>query len=115
MSKWMFAAGFAVAFGFAAAGQAMAADVNSYQTRQISTAGVDFRDEAAVKAFYANLRHTAQAACNANPDSWRIQTVDRACYERAMAQAVQKIDRPVLTAEYRAHTTAADTAFATAY
>ena len=114
MSKWMFAAGFAVAFGFVA-GQAMAADLNAYETRQISVAGVDFRDEAAVKSFYSDLRHTAQAVCNTNSANPRIQQLDRACYERAMAQAVRKIDRPVLTAEYQAHTSAATTAFATAY
>ena len=114
MSKWMFAAGFAVAFGFVA-GQAMATETNGVETRQVSIANVDFRSEASVNAFYTDLRHAAQAVCNTNSANPRIQQLDRACYNRAMGQAVSKVNRPVLTALFQAKGGASTTAFAQGY
>ncbi len=66
--------------------------------RTISTAGVDFRDPAAVSAFYRRLRDAAGAVCDSYAANSRVTSQDVACTENALAKAVRELDRPLLTA-----------------
>lgn len=91
------------ALSIAAAGPAFADEAGQVQaapTAAVSTANVDFRDQAAVRAFYARLRNAAHAVCDSNSANPRITQRDERCVAKAVASAVQAADRPLLTALY---------------
>ena len=67
-------------------------------TRIISTHGVDFNDAAQTRGFYMKLWRTAYAVCDSDSTIPRIAQADLSCVDRVMAQAVQKVDAPRLTA-----------------
>lgn len=69
-------------------------------TAAVSTAQVDFRDQAAVRAFYARLQSAAHAVCDSNSANPRITQLDQRCVAKAVASAVRTADRPLLTALY---------------
>ena len=111
MAKSIFIAG-ALALT-AIASQAFASEpVNVAPTRAVSVAGVDFRDPAAVKAFYAQLYLAADAVCRTNSANSLVGQSDRLCIERAMQQAVAKANRPMLTAMYQSKHAASGQAYA---
>ena len=99
MSKLFLAAAAVAALGFA--GQALAADDTAAPSQKVTAANVNFRSQTDVQAFYAKLARTAEAVCDSNSPNSYIQQRDRACVERALANAVQRVNRPLLTAMYR--------------
>ena len=98
MTKSLFAAAALVALGLA--GQASAAPNDDAPTQAVSTAHVDFRSEAAVRAFYRRIEAAAHDVCDSNSPNPRITQMDQACESRAVAQAIRAADRPMLTALY---------------
>ena len=98
MKKVLFAAA-ALALS-AAAAPAFAGSASVAPAHQLSTAGVDFRDQAAVKAFYAKLRVAARDVCDSNSASPLVTQQDQLCVQKALANAVRVVDRPLLTALY---------------
>jgi UrcA family protein len=98
MTKTLFAAAAVLVLGFA--GQASAGQAVAAPTQAVVTTGVDFRDQAAVRAFYARLETAAERVCDSNSANPRIAQRDRACVNKAVAQAVRAADRPLLTALY---------------
>ena len=98
MKKVLFAAAALVLS--AAAAPAFADSVATAPAHQVSTAGVDFRDQAAVKHFYAKLRVAARDACDTNSASPVVTQQDQLCVQKALANAVRVVDRPLLTAIY---------------
>jgi UrcA family protein len=92
-----------------AVGSAHAADVSANpadqtETRRLSVAQVDFRDPSAVRALYGRLHQAAVEACDAGSVGMG-RAVDRnpECTAQALNAAINKIDRPLLTAEFRQH------------
>ena len=98
MKKVVFAAA-ALALA-AAAAPAFAEVIATAPAHQVSTAGVDFRDQAAVKAFYSKLRVAARDVCDTNSASPTVTQQDQLCVQKALANAVRVVDRPLLTALY---------------
>ena len=98
MSKLFFAAAAVAAFGFA--GQALAAD-QAAPAQVVHAGNVNFHDQAAVKAFYVKLYRTAEAVCDSNSANPVFTQQDQLCVQRALANAVQSANRPMLTAMYR--------------
>ncbi len=63
---------------------------------------VDFRDPGQVQAVYKRLQQAALFVCGVDPSADRAEReAARACSERALGQAVQSVDRPLLTATYQ--------------
>jgi UrcA family protein len=100
MSKIILAAAAALTLGFA--GQALAADAGN--TQSVPVAGVNFADRTAVNDFYAKLTRAAAEACDSYSANSRVTAQDRLCTNRAVASAVQQLNRPVLTAMYQERT-----------
>jgi len=96
MKMMMFAA---AALALSAA-PALAVEAPAAPAVKVSTAGVDFRDPAAVKDLYARLRVSARDVCDSNSASPRVTQRDKLCVEQAVANAVRAADRPLLTALY---------------
>ena len=90
----------------AVAGQASAATTD-HNTREasmsrIEVGQVDFRDADQVRAFHKRLQQAALFVCGSNPEAGRDQrAADRACAEKAMGDAVNNLNRPLLTATYQ--------------
>lgn len=95
MSKIILAAA-AVATLFA--GSAMA----ETKTAAVSTRNVNFADRAAVNALYSRVEFAAQSVCSYNSKNRYVAAPDRACVEAALANAVNRANRPQLTAAYQA-------------
>ena len=85
----------------AVAAPALAADTADLRVKPVSTSGVDFHNRDAVRALYARLQGAAEAVCDTSRERGRVSAEDRACVEKALAKAVQSVDRPMLTALYR--------------
>ena len=69
---------------------------------RVEIGNVDFRNSAQVRAFHQRLQQSALFVCGVNNDASRGQReADRACAEQAVREAVNKIDRPLLTATYQ--------------
>jgi UrcA family protein len=96
MSKFVLAAAAALLLAGPALAQTEAADATP--TAKISVAGVDFNDQAQAKEFYAKLWRTAYSVCDSNSANPRIAQADLGCVHRVMAQAVQQVNAPRLTA-----------------
>jgi UrcA family protein len=94
MSKLLLAATAALLL----AGPALAQAQEAAPRQVISTRGVDFSDAKQVQGFYTKLHRTASAVCDSNSANPRITQADVACRNHVMAQAVQKVDAPRLTA-----------------
>jgi UrcA family protein len=92
------------------ASPANAASAPAPAERAVSTAGVDFRDPAAVRQLYAQLQVAAEAVCDSYAANSRVTQADVACVDKALARVVRKLDRSQLTAIYegRASTRLAD-------
>lgn len=67
--------------------------------RRLSTANVDFSNPEQVKTFHQRLHRAAREACNSGYlIATQLIDADRVCTEQALAEAVAKVDRPMLTA-----------------
>ncbi len=80
---------------------AFADETADFASRPVSAAGVDFRDRAAVQAFYARLQGAAEAVCDTYPARGRVSQEDQACVATTLAKTVRKVDRPILSALYQ--------------
>jgi UrcA family protein len=68
-------------------------------TRRISTAKIDFSNPQSVKVLHERMRRAAREACNSGyVIATQLVDADRACTEQTLAEAVAKVDRPLLTA-----------------
>jgi UrcA family protein len=94
MSKLLLAATAALLL----AGPALAETQDAPPRQTLSTHGVDFNDGAQAKAFYGKLWRTAYTVCDSNSANPRIAQADLTCVRHAMAQAVQSVGAPRLTA-----------------
>jgi UrcA family protein len=93
------AAACAAAPAFAVTDNSLAREASS---SRIETANVDFRDAGQVRAFHKRLQQAALFVCGSSPEASRAQrAADRACAEKAVSDAVSKLDRPLLTATYQ--------------
>ena len=80
----------------APAGIAAARSVDAPVT--LSVRGVDFADPRQVKDFYDHLRAVARAACSGDTlTPWGVKE-DQDCRARFVADAVSKVNAPLLTA-----------------
>ena len=101
MSKMLIiAAAAAVAIG-GLAGPSFAAGLDATPSQAVSTGKVDFRNEASVKGLYDSLRQAAYTVCGVYSANPRVDRGERACAEKALAEAVHNANRPVLTAVYQ--------------
>lgn len=82
----------------AASTPAFAADVSAAPTKVISVVGVDFRDAAAVRQVYSQIKLAASSVCDNYAAISRVTQADVACANKAVADAVRTLDRPLLTA-----------------
>jgi len=89
-----------LAAGLLASGPALAASEPLPAQLAVSTAGVDLQDPVAVQALYARLHAAAGAVCDGYAVNSRVSAADVACADRALAQAVQALNAPLLTALY---------------
>lgn len=89
------------------AGQASAEIVTAQRVdvaRPVAVAATDFRDSGQVEALYARIQRAALQVCMSPDLSFAdraARDADRACAQRALAAAVAKMDRPMLTARYQ--------------
>ena len=70
----------------------------------LSVAATDFRDPGQVEALYARIQRAALQVCMSPDLSFAdraAREADRACAQAALAAAVAKMDRPMLTARYQ--------------
>lgn len=95
MSKILLAAA-AVATLFA--GSAMA----ETKTAAVPTGNVNFNSRADVNALFTKVELAAQSVCSYSSKNRYVAQPDRACVDRALAQAVASANRPMLTAAYQA-------------
>jgi UrcA family protein len=70
--------------------------------RSVSIASVDFRDPAALQAFYSRLKIASIDVCDSNSANPVISQRDRLCRQKALDVAVRSINRPTLTALHQA-------------
>ena len=80
------------------AGQTFAAQASEAPVISVSTAGVDFTNRASVRDFYAHLRQAAASVCDSNSVNPRMSQEDQVCAKAALANAVQAVNQPALTA-----------------
>lgn len=73
----------------------------------MSTRGVDLRDPAQARAFYARMETVAHQVCDTAPDASPWVVAENAdCRERALDEAVRYLNRDALTAVRQADVTA---------
>lgn len=87
------------------AGPALAEGVNAIDdapTQAVSTKGVDFSNREQVKHFYARLRGAIANVCDSGSANPTLQRQDQACARQVTAQAIQAMNKPILTALYNA-------------
>lgn len=65
---------------------------------RVSTRGVDFADPSAVKAFYDRVRAAARVACSSDSLTSWVSREDEDCRSRFVRNAVDQVDKPLLTA-----------------
>ena len=99
MSKILIVAA-AIALG-ALSGPAFATDNDAPPTKAVSTVGVDFQNPAAARAFYDNLSHAAAEVCASHSFDPVVNQMDRHCAAQQVNWAVEKLNRPGLTAAHR--------------
>jgi UrcA family protein len=95
----------AVAAVLGAAGLAQAADRSiprEVSSERLEVGNVDFRDANQVRAFHKRLQHSAMFVCGVNLEASSARRAeDRACADKVMADTVQSLNRPLLTATYQ--------------
>jgi UrcA family protein len=96
MTKMMFAAAAVAAL---LGGQAFAADAST--SVAVNTQGVNYNDRAAVQQLYTRINVAAVKACETPSQNRYIRQADQSCVDKAVADAVRKTDRPLLTAAYQ--------------
>lgn len=92
----------AAAAALTIAGPALAAPAGADQS--LSVSGVNFNNAADVDAVYARITRAAATACDSYAAQGRVSAAARTCADRAVAQAVKALDRPVLTAMHQSRT-----------
>ncbi len=84
------------------AGQAQAAGSDREPSAAfLPTAGVDFQDPAAVRAFYLKLERTVREVCDSGVSDRSMRRQDAACAREATQAAVARLSRPLLTAVHQ--------------
>jgi UrcA family protein len=101
---------FTIALLAAVAAPAIVAAAPATPARSVSTAGVDFRDPAALQAFYQRLKIATADVCDSNSANPVITQRDRLCRQKALTVAVQSVNRPTLTALHQTESTYAQVA-----
>ncbi len=110
MNKTLLAA--AAVLTLAAGGHAFAA--NELQPRtSVPVSGIDFSNPDQAKLTYVRLKRAAYAACDSNSANPRVVQDDIRCSRAALAQAIAQLNRPTVTAMYRANYGAPSTGLAT--
>jgi UrcA family protein len=92
--------------------QKTTSDGDQVRAVAVSRSGVDFADQRNVGALYARLKRAARQACSTESADRHLARPDQACVDQALAGAVRRTDKPLLTAAYQADAAAADRAFA---
>ena len=88
---------FMIAAGLTIALPSMAASPPLPAERAVSASGVDFRDPAAVRDLYGRLRTAAAVVCDGYAANSRVTRDEIVCADRALGEAVRRLDRPSLT------------------
>jgi UrcA family protein len=78
----------------------------------VTKTGVDFSDRRQVDGLYARLKRAADKACSMESADRHLARPDQACVEQALAQAVRRADKPLLTAAFQTDATVSNRAFA---
>jgi UrcA family protein len=88
---------------FAAGAAGAATNVASeVSTEALSVGNVNFRDAAEVRAFHKRLQQSAMFVCNVTLEARKSERLAaQACAEKAVAEAVNSLNRPLLTATYQ--------------
>lgn len=92
--------------------QNTAANGDQIRRVAVSKTGVNFGDRRQVDGLYARLKRAADQACSVESADRHLARPDQACVDRALAEAVRRTDKPLLTAAYQADATIANRAFA---
>jgi len=79
----------------------------------LSARGVDFADQAQVKAFYDRVRTAARAVCVSDSLTPGDLKEDRECRSRFISAAVDQVNAPLLTAMNNSDSRRPSKAFAT--
>jgi UrcA family protein len=99
MTKLLLAAAAALAIASPALAHADDA-ATPIQARIVSAQDVNFSDPASADHFYVKLWQAALDVCFVGAGITRPSEVDQSCVRTAMAQAVESVNRPLLTAAY---------------
>jgi UrcA family protein len=97
MSKFAIAA--LAVLSMAASAPAFAGQAHP-ETQALNFHNVDFNNPAAAQAFYLKLVSAAQHVCDSNSDLPFVLEQDRACVKTTLADAVSRLDKPIVTAFY---------------
>jgi UrcA family protein len=92
--------------------QKTTADGDQVRVVAVSKRHVDFADQRNVGALYARLKRAADQACSVESADRHLARPDQACVDQALAEAVRRTDKPLLTAAYQADATASGRALA---
>jgi UrcA family protein len=88
--------------GFAGQSQAATQILDRPTTERLEVGAVDFRDAGQVRAFHKRLQQAAVFVCGVSLDLDRAQRqANQACAEKVVRDAVNSLDRPLLTATYQ--------------
>ena len=79
---------------------------NTFADEQVRTETIRFQDlnvstSAGVEALYNRIHAAAKHVCRSLSADWAAQISESACARKAEAQAVEKLDLPLLTGYYR--------------
>lgn len=72
------------------------------QSTLVRVARVDFNDQAQAQRVYDRVVAAARTVCSTPSDNKYIAAPDRACMDRAIADAVGRANKPTLTQAYNA-------------
>lgn len=71
-------------------------------TEALKVGQVNFRDATEVRAFHKRLQQSAMFVCNVTLEARKSErAAARACADKAVADAVNSLNRPLLTATYQ--------------
>ena len=71
-------------------------------TEALKIGQVNFRDANEVRAFHKRLQQSAMFVCNVTLEARKSERAEaRACAEKAVQEAVNTLNRPLLTATYQ--------------
>ena len=81
------------------AGNVVAKDVKV--AYQVSTQGLDLKQPAGAREFYARIQHAAQIVCtHGNRVDLQPSPDPQGCYEKALGDAIRSANLPLLTQVY---------------